>query len=131
MVVPTDSQRTTTVLIVEDNDAVRQIMRRTLEAEGYCVNEATDGLEALSILTGDTPVNVVVADLCMPGMDGWELARKLAARSPQILSLFVSGYRPHIRNIGLRGPVLAKPFTPDQLVASVRQLLLSPEARNS
>jgi CheY-like chemotaxis protein len=123
--VPTKTERRPAVLIVGDDIVLRRIMRRTLEAEGHYVLEASDGVDALSILEQHMPVDVVVTELCMPGMDGWELAGKLAERSPRIPSLFLSGYESHPDTARLPGPVLAKPFMPVQLVASVDQLLLS------
>ena len=113
-----------TVLIVDDEQAVRAISRRVLERAGFSVVEATDGAQALVCLSQGV-ADAVVTDIRMPGMDGWELATHLAAMTPRPPVLFTSGYDVHLGSTNLPGPVLAKPFRPQQLVDSVRQLLLS------
>jgi CheY-like chemotaxis protein len=112
------------VLVAEDTAPVRRFLRRVLEMEGYRVNEASDGVEALALFTTKGH-DVVVVDIRMPNMDGHELARELRKRSASVPILFVSGYDAYLEGEGegLPGPVLAKPFLPEQLVASVRRLL--------
>jgi CheY-like chemotaxis protein len=68
-------------------------------------------------------VDLVVTDIRMPVMDGWELAAHLRSMTPSPPILFISGYDAHVGPQNLPGPVLAKPFRPDQLAASVRRLL--------
>jgi CheY-like chemotaxis protein len=114
-----------TVLVADDTAPVRTLLRRVLETEGYRVNEASDGVEALALFT-KIGHDIVVADIRMPRMDGRELAVELRKRST-VPILFVSGYDAYL-DIDLPGPVLAKPFMPEQLVASVRRLL--PVAKN-
>jgi CheY-like chemotaxis protein len=111
-----------TVLVAEDTAPVRRFLRRVLEMEGYRVNEASDGVEALALFTTEGH-DVVVVDIRMPNMDGHELARELRKRSASVPILFVSGYDAYLDGEGLPGPVLAKPFMPEQLVASIRRLL--------
>ena len=110
-----------TVLVAEDTAPVRTLLRRVLETEGYRVNEASDGVEALDLFA-KIRHDIVVADIRMPRMDGRELAVELRKRSATIPILFVSGYDAYL-DTELPGPVLAKPFMPEQLVASVRRLL--------
>jgi two-component system, cell cycle sensor histidine kinase and response regulator CckA len=112
-----------TILVVDDMDAVRQLARRVLEAAGYRVYEAADGVEALDCLARDGKVDLVVTDLRMPNMDGWELATHLAGRSPRVPVLFMSGFDEHLGSQSLLGPVLPKPFTSDQLYQRIRGLL--------
>jgi CheY-like chemotaxis protein len=118
------------VLVVDDMPAVRTIARRSLEAYGYQVMEAENGEDALALLSQGVPADLVLADLQMPKMDGLRLAAELKARFPGSLVLFMSGYA-HLGITDLPGPVLPKPFMPEQLVASVRQLLMGPQPRSA
>jgi CheY-like chemotaxis protein len=117
-----------TVLVAEDTAPVRRFLRRVLEMEGYRVNEASDGVEALALFTTKGH-DVVVVDIRMPNMDGHELARELRKRSASVPILFVSGYDAYIEHEDLPGPVLAKPFMPEALVASIRRLLPGPSSK--
>jgi two-component system, cell cycle sensor histidine kinase and response regulator CckA len=112
-----------TVLVVDDEQAMRALTRRMLEGVGYQVYEAADGVEALAALLQRGPVDVIVSDLRMPHMDGHELASRLTAQSPRIPMLFMSGYDVYVGPLDLPGPVLAKPFRSEQLTAGVAQLL--------
>jgi CheY-like chemotaxis protein len=108
------------VLVVDDEEGVRLLIRRTLEAAGYRVCEADDGFEALSVLLQGRAVDLVLTDVRMPRMDGCELAAHMAALALKIPILFVTGYVNEPESGALPGPVLAKPFGPEQLVAFVR-----------
>ena len=114
--------RVPTVLLVEDEDGLRLLMRNILEAEGYRVREADEGFQALSVLLQGQPIDLVVSDIRMPRMDGFELASHMSALSIGIPILFVTGYTADLDAAALPGPVLAKPFRPEQLLASVRQM---------
>src|SRR6476659_6665387 len=114
--------RVPAILVVDDIESVRRFTRRVLEEEGYQVWEAGDGVEALGWLLRGV-VDLVVTDIRMPVMDGWELAAHVRAMNPSPPILFISGYDAHVGPQNLPGPVLAKPFRPDQLAASVRRLL--------
>jgi CheY-like chemotaxis protein len=116
--------RTPTVLVVEDEDGVRDLMREVLEAAGYLVYEADEGFQALSVLLQGRVVDLVVTDLRMPRMDGFELAEHMLALELTVPILFVTGYASDISAGALPGPVLPKPFEPEQLVASVREAQL-------
>jgi CheY-like chemotaxis protein len=113
--------QSTTILVVEDEDEVRQIIVRGLEEQGYRVVEARDGVQALALLTSDPRIDLVITDIGMPNMGGLTLARRatLVARPPVLL--FISGYDHNPADIP--GALLAKPFAPDTLVAEVRRLL--------
>ena len=113
--------QSTTILVVEDEDNVRQMIVRGLEEQGYRVVEARDGVQALALLTRDPSIDLVITDMGMPNMGGLTLARRaiLVARPPVLL--FISGYDQNPAEIP--GALLAKPFTPDTLVAEVRRLL--------
>jgi len=117
---------TETVLLVEDDAAVRAVSARALAAHGYRVVEAPDGRQALRIAEEEPGVALVITDVVMPVMDGWELARALENRHPRLPVLMVSGYAPRPEALeGLQGspPLLVKPFTPEQLAARVREML--------
>jgi two-component system, cell cycle sensor histidine kinase and response regulator CckA len=118
------------VLVVDDEEALRVLTRRILEDAGYHVWEAADGLQALGFLTQGV-VDIVVTDIRMPRMDGWQLASHLAMMTPRLPILFLSGYDAHIGTRTLPGPVLAKPFTPEALLASLRDLLWGPQPRSA
>ena len=116
--------RPPTVLVVEDEDGVRDLIREVLEAAGYQVYEADEGFQALSVLLQGRAVDVVVTDLRMPRMDGFELAAHMVALELTVPILFVTGYASDLNGATLPGPVLPKPFEPEQLVACVREAQL-------
>jgi CheY-like chemotaxis protein len=116
------------VLVVDDDDGVRAVTQRTLERAGYHVLLAADGAQALGFLSQGV-FDAVVTDIRMPGMDGWELAAHVKAIIPRVPILFISAYDAHLGANNLPGPVLAKPFRPEQLVDSVRRLLLDQPQR--
>jgi CheY-like chemotaxis protein len=121
-------QRDVTVLVVEDQDAVRGLACLALRACGYHVFEAPNGEEALRI-AASVPggCQLVVTDVVMPGMSGKALAEELHARWPGIKVLFMSGYPNEVilRHGVIDGAVnyLEKPFTPSQLAAKVREVM--------
>ncbi len=123
MSAPVKQSQKHTVLVVDDEQAMRALTRRMLEGEGYQVYEAADGLEALAALAQGWPVDVIVSDIRMPRMDGRELASRVVAQSPRMPILFMSGYDVYLGPIELPGPVLAKPFRSDELTVLVSQLL--------
>ncbi len=116
------------VLLVEDESEVRGITARVLRDLGYRVREAAHGLEALEI-AGDpaTRLDLVIADVVMPGLGGRELAARLSERRPGLPILFTSGYTGH--DVVERGliegdwPFLAKPVAPDALARKTREML--------
>jgi two-component system, cell cycle sensor histidine kinase and response regulator CckA len=114
-------KRNASVLLVEDEDAVRKLARITLEGQGYSVTDVPDGESALRLLNGDRRLDVLVTDLTMPGIDGRELAGRVRALRPDSGVVFVSGYVPDVARLGdLAGAIfLPKPFTPSDLVRAV------------
>jgi CheY-like chemotaxis protein len=116
-----------TVLVAEDEDLLRRLVLRALGAEGYRTLEARDGAEALHLAHLSPHLSLVVTDVVMPGMDGWELGRRLAVDCPGVPVLYVSAYSP--ADIFHRGapsasvPFLQKPFTPETFLENVRGLL--------
>jgi PAS domain S-box-containing protein len=110
-----------TVLIVEDEDAVRKLAVKALEKDGCTVLAAANGVEALELVDRhDGPLDLVVSDLVMPDMGGRELAAELRQRRPELPILFMSGYDDAMVDDGDDAPAfLAKPFTPAELSARV------------
>ncbi len=120
-----------TILLVEDEAAVRQFARRALETSGYHVLVAPDGVEALAIAERHAgAIHVLLTDVVMPGMAGPELARQLSAKRPMIRVLFCSGYTDDatildgVREAGT--PFLQKPFAPEDLIRKIRDVLSGP-----
>jgi PAS domain S-box-containing protein len=113
------------ILLVEDEAVVRGVLTRSLGRAGYHVRAATCGEEALELLR-DGPVDLVITDIMMPGISGWELGRTLNERYPQQRILYISGYTEDIANgspVTQGVPFLQKPFLPDELLTMVRRLL--------
>jgi len=111
------------VLLVEDEDAVRQIIRRTLAVAGYAVVEAVDGLDALTILeTQAKSIDVVLSDVAMPRMDGRQLADHIRVRWPSLPVVMMSGFaKPDL--VGSNPAItllLLKPFTSQTLISAIR-----------
>lgn len=119
-----------TILVVEDGDAVRNLVCRMLVQSGYRVLEACDGREALRVCEmHPEPIQLVLTDLVMPYMKGAELAERLGRSYPGLRILLMSGYtdEPAVQRLG-RNSVgfLAKPFTSVDLVEKVREVLDAP-----
>jgi len=120
-------QGTETVLLVEDEDALRALLREVLESLGYRVLEAGLGAEALRIAREHRgPIHVLLTDLVMPQMTGRELADRLSCLRPDLKVLFMSGYgvgaAPR-QEIPPDGAYIEKPFTADAMGGAIRALL--------
>ena len=110
-----------TVLVVDDEADIRTVVRKMLEAAGYTVLDAGDPQQALRLAT-QQPVHLLLTDVVMPLLRGTELAQRVQAVSPWTKVLRMSAYK--VAEIAASGyPFIPKPFTPDALVAKVRQLL--------
>jgi CheY-like chemotaxis protein len=119
---------TETILLVEDQDAVRAFARHVLLAGGYRVLEARDGEEAFRVAQQcQGPIHLLVTDVVMPRMGGPQLAELLARDRPELRVLFVSGYADEaITRCGVPeagSSFLQKPFNPVQLARKVREVL--------
>ena len=122
------AQSQATVLIVEDEESLRELAREFLESAGYKVLMAKNGPEALQIAAQHPgPIEILVTDVVMPGMSGREVARRLASFRPAMKVLYVSGYTNNaIAHHGVLDPRVAfleKPFTKNDLLSKVRELL--------
>jgi two-component system cell cycle sensor histidine kinase/response regulator CckA len=117
-----------TVLLVEDEAGVRQLLKRVLDSAGYRVLAASNGddAEKLFVDHGDS-IDLVVTDVIMPGCGGPELLRRLRLGAPAIRVLYMSGYTEQsaVHNVGIDGghPFVQKPFTSAEFVRQVREAL--------
>jgi PAS domain S-box-containing protein len=117
-----------TVLLVEDEDAVRGLLASTLRREGYLVLEAANGMDAIAVAaTHHSPIQIMVSDVVMPGMSGPDLYDRLVVQRPDLKVLFISGYADHaVLNLELLktgNAFLGKPFTRGDLLNRVRLLI--------
>ena len=119
-----------TILLVEDEELLRTPIREILERQGYSVLEASHGEEALVVARQyPGPINLLLSDIVMPGMNGRDLAGQLSRTRPELKVLFMSGYTHNaIVHQGVLEEGLAfleKPFTPEALAVKIRQVLRS------
>ncbi len=122
-----------TLLVVDDDNAIRNLLCRVLRRQGYRVFEATDGIEALEVAaTIPGALDLLVTDVVMPRMDGVTLAVQLLADRSETKVLYISGFYDERRLRERPQPVdeyagyLGKPFGPDVLVTKVRDILDGP-----
>jgi signal transduction histidine kinase/CheY-like chemotaxis protein len=117
-----------TILVVEDDDAVRRMTREFLKISGYTVLEARSGADAIQFMERrEQPIDMVLTDVLMPGMKGRELVERLSKLRAGIKVLYMSAYTEDAAiNIGVLSPGTAfieKPFSPDDLANKVREVL--------
>jgi two-component system cell cycle sensor histidine kinase/response regulator CckA len=120
------------VLLVEDEDNIREPAIEILEARGYNVLAARDATQALALAEGHPrPIHILVTDVVMPGQSGNQLARQLSALRPEMRVLYISGYpEDAIAHHGVLNPeqhFLQKPFPPGRFLEKVREVLDLPQ----
>ena len=127
-VAPLATEGTETLLLVEDNDAIREISARALRRRGYTVYEARNAEEAIDwTLKATRRADILITDVVMPGLSGPNLAARLLQQNPKLRVLYMSGYSEDATEVhgtfwgGV--PLLQKPFTPSQLAERVRMAL--------
>jgi two-component system cell cycle sensor histidine kinase/response regulator CckA len=121
-----------TILLVEDDPALRELLQITLESCGYAVLAAADAVEALRF--AEPPgraIALLVSDVMLPGMTGPELARRLASSRTGLAVLLLSGYARDSAMLGPPAAYLQKPFSPRTLAAKVDELLARADTRRS
>jgi two-component system cell cycle sensor histidine kinase/response regulator CckA len=119
-----EATTTETILLVEDEPAVRQLVSVALQRAGYHVLEAQDGEDALARFDAhEGSIDLLVTDLRMPQMDGIELVRLLRERVPHLKVICVSGYPSTGMNRAVTEHYLNKPFSRAELLDKVRQVL--------
>ena len=129
---PVVTERLPRVLVVDDDDVIRQLITVNLELEGFDVTAAVDGQDCLDKVKDVRPV-VITLDIMMPRVDGWEAASRLRA-DPDTADIKVVLLSARAQEADLqRGETLGvdayltKPFDPDELIATVRRLAGLPE----
>jgi two-component system cell cycle sensor histidine kinase/response regulator CckA len=125
-----------TILVVEDEDELREFIRRALVSHGYTVLEARNGLEALDVVASHfEKIHLVLTDIVMPLSGGIELAGKLALNYPATKVLYMSGYAEPVSvdlsQLSEEGCFLPKPFAVSDLTRKLRDLLDGPEPKQS
>ena len=119
------------MLLVEDEPEVRRLVEKLLGLRGYTVLSAGSPTDAIALARRhEAPIELLLTDVIMPGMNGRELARTLAETRPKMKVLYMSGYTDAaISQQGILAPgtaFLSKPFTPDVLARKVREVLDGP-----
>ena len=119
-----------TVLLVEDERTLRKLTRKMLAEVGLTVLEAENGLQAIEIAERtESPIDLLLTDIVMPGMSGWALAETLSSLRPEMRVLYMSGYPDGvIARHGIARPgitILQKPFTSDELTRRVEEVTIS------
>ncbi len=117
-----------TILLVDDEPAIRELIRVVLKMNGYRVLEAAGGEEALQLIESfPMPIHLMVTDVRMPGMDGRELTERAQQRNPEIRVLLISGYTDEADFHDWASPTgvvfLPKPFNVEDLERTVREAL--------
>ena len=116
-----------TILVVEDEPAVRQLVSAALERAGYRVLEARNGEKAMSLFdANEADIDLLLTDLRMPQMDGAELVRRLRSRAPGLKVICVSGYPGTGIDLSITEHYLAKPFSKTDLLNKIREVLDTP-----
>jgi two-component system, cell cycle sensor histidine kinase and response regulator CckA len=117
-----------TILLIEDEAVVRDLVRQVLQAAGYAVFEAANSEQALQLCSAHRgPIHLLLSDVVLPGLSGPEVAEQLASTRPEMQVIYMSGYAlDTIRHSGIppqQRMFLQKPFTPSTLLAHVREAL--------
>jgi CheY-like chemotaxis protein len=121
-----NNDQLTKILVIDDNDILREYIRFVLESDGYSVDESADGDEGLSQFSTNKYA-VVITDMFMPGKDGYETIHALKILNPDIHIIAMSGMDMHdhcyeTTNIFKADAMLSKPFTGKELLAAVKQM---------
>jgi CheY-like chemotaxis protein len=126
-------QRSVTILIVEDNDNLRNLLQRTLETVGFSVVSAADGVEGLRLCQEhDRTIDLLVSDIVMPRLNGIQLSQQVRASHPAMRFLFVTGFAeefPEVHELlKIGATILEKPFLPSEFLRTVEDTLSQPTA---
>jgi CheY-like chemotaxis protein len=117
-----------TILLVEDDVAIRELARKVLESYGYTVLGAQDIAEAIALGTDHAgPIHLLLSDVVMPDLSGPDLAQRLVGRRPTLRVLYMSGFSnylaTHLGVMSRQAGFISKPFAPETLASRVRQVL--------
>src|SRR5687768_4537819 len=122
--IPLRASQGSSVLVVDDEGAVRRFAMRVLEREGYSVVEARDGVEALELVNKGLVPDIVVSDIVMPRLNGVELMQALSTSKPELPVILMSGYATGaLAELGIAAPcaILPKPFPAERLLQEVQR----------
>lgn len=112
------------ILVVDDDEGVRELAVDLLEGEGYEVRAARSGEEGLALVEADETIRLLFTDIMMPGIDGWELARRAKQVRPDLRVLYMSGFTRSLPAAEQSyGPLLAKPWRVADLFRHVQNAL--------
>jgi CheY-like chemotaxis protein len=111
------------ILLVDDDSIILELVRSILERAGYDVVSANCGEEALSIAQGDPRICLVLSDIVMPGISGIELCKRLKMLRPELRCILMSGYNMGLLVSDWDAYFLPKPFFPEDLVGKVKEVL--------
>ncbi|WP_170141034.1 response regulator transcription factor [Allonocardiopsis opalescens] len=131
MATPADVRSRQRVLVVDDDPTVAEVVAGYLDREGFAVDRAADGHDALRRAV-EAPPDLVVLDLMLPGLDGWEVCRRLRAQAPVPVIMLTARGDETDRILGLElgaDDYVTKPFSPRELVLRVRSVLRRADAR--
>ncbi|MGE5481922.1 MAG: response regulator, partial [Bacteroidota bacterium] len=120
------------ILVVDDEPNVVELVRLYLTREGFAVLDAGDGEQALALAQGVPPPDLMILDLMLPGLDGWEVCRRVRSFSSLPIIMLTARGEDVDRIVGLElgaDDYLAKPFNPRELVARVKAVLRRVQAR--
>ena len=125
---PDVSEEKLTVLVAEDEAMLRAVVRETLRRSGFHVLEAADGADGLEILKSATPIDLLLTDIKMPRLNGYQLAEACLSLRPATRVILMTGYADEMVPDAIRAasiPVLRKPFDFANLAKSVREAIES------
>jgi CheY-like chemotaxis protein len=116
---------TANILLVDDNDDVREVTALFLRDSGYNILEASSGSTALDVLDANPGIDLLIVDFAMPSMSGMEVLERARAKRSEIRAVFITGYadQPRLSGKFENELVIRKPFTEEQLVLVVRSAL--------
>jgi len=118
------------LIVVDDDDGIRVLLEELLLDRGYDVITAQNGAEGLDRIEREPRLSLVITDIRMPGIDGWELARRVREMHADIKVLYITGYPGERRpDNAPPGPLLRKPWRLGEFYTCIEQLLGSNDAR--
>ena len=123
-----------TILVVEDEELLLDLLKEMLEAEGYRVITATDGNQAVNLYRSEKEkVSLVLSDMGLPGMGGWEVLRQLKTINPMVKVILSSGFmdskvRQDMIHSGAKD-FIQKPYTPEKVIEQIRASILSDDPK--
>jgi two-component system, cell cycle sensor histidine kinase and response regulator CckA len=111
-----------TLLLVDDEPAIRGLIAMALKRQGYDVVEAADGEDALEVARDVKQLHAVVTDVCMPNLNGFAMAEQLQLLHPNVRFVFISGYPVDHHMIRPDAKFLCKPFLPSMLFTAIAEI---------